>query len=151
MKYSSGRLNKVQKFTLFLISIFTISALLLAACNSSENKTDLSGITWQLVSYGSASGPTPAVAGVETSLAFGKDGQVSGSMGCNQFSGSYSLKDGKITFGALAATLMACPDPQMNQENAAFKIMSGTVSYEVNGNSLTLMAAGNSVMNLTSK
>jgi len=35
---------------------------------------------------------------------------VSGYAGCNQFSGSYQLHENKLTFGQLAATMMACAD-----------------------------------------
>jgi heat shock protein HslJ len=141
----------MQKFTLFLITILASLALLLSACNSNESQASLAGTTWQLISYGSATALTPAVAGVETTLTFGKDGQISGNMGCNSFSGKYSIKDGKIIFDALASTMMACADAQMTQENAAFKIMSGTVSYEVKDNALTITATDNSVMKLTNK
>jgi heat shock protein HslJ len=47
--------------------------------------------------------------------------------------------------------MMACADPQMIQESTTFKVMTGTVNFEVNGKALTITAADNSVMNLTSK
>jgi heat shock protein HslJ len=34
--------------------------------------------------------------------------RVSGYAGCNRFAGTYDLKDGKVTFGPLAGTRMAC-------------------------------------------
>lgn len=141
----------MHKITLFLITFLALTGLLLSACSPSESQATLAGTSWKLVSYGLATNQTPAITGVETTLTFSKDGQVSGSFGCNQFSGNYSLKDGKITFGALATTMMACADPQMIQESTTFKVMTGTVNFEVNGKALTITAADNSVMNLTSK
>jgi copper homeostasis protein (lipoprotein) len=37
-----------------------------------------------------------------------EDGRVSGTGGCNQFSGGYKIEGQKITFGPMATTKMAC-------------------------------------------
>jgi len=39
-----------------------------------------------------------------------KDRRVTGTGGCNQFSGSYEIEGDTIKFGALATTMMACPE-----------------------------------------
>ena len=119
--------------------------MVLSACSSATS--GLTNITWKLVSYGPADKPTPAVPGVETSLVFEDNGKVSGTMGCNQFGGDYKAKGDQITFGPLAATLMACPEPIMNQESAALGILSGTVTYKADGSSLTITGADGSVAN----
>ena len=72
---------------------------------------------WALTSWTDASGQPRAVppAGqdgaqpltLDFSTATGHR-QASGFSGCNRFSGTYSLKDGKLAFGPLAATRMAC-------------------------------------------
>ncbi len=126
-----------------LILALLALALALAACGSPS--AGLAGTTWQLVSYGSADKPTAAAPGVQTSLVFGKDGTVGGTMGCNQFSGSYETKGDQIKFSALASTLMACADPTMSQETASMAILSGAVSYKVDGKTLTLTAGDGSV------
>jgi heat shock protein HslJ len=41
---------------------------------------------------------------------FNSDGTVSGSDGCNHFSGTWTTADGTIEVGALVSTLMACSD-----------------------------------------
>lgn len=47
------------------------------------------------------------------SLTFTKDGQVSGTTDCNNFSGSYEVKaDGSLTFGPFMSTLMFCEGSQ---------------------------------------
>ena len=62
-----------------------------------------------------------------TSLQF--DGsRLSGSAGCNRFSGGYSAADGTLTAGPLMATEMACPGPGMSQEAAFFQLMAAPVS-----------------------
>ncbi|WP_250512592.1 META domain-containing protein [Caballeronia sp. INDeC2] len=72
---------------------------------------------WQLTSWTDASGQPRAVphAGesdarpitLDFSTASGHR-QASGFSGCNRFAGTYDLKDGKLTFGPLAGTRMAC-------------------------------------------
>ena len=128
----------MNKITLTIITLLLASGLALSACASSTTSTDLAGTSWSLISYGPAGNQTPATPDVATSLVFGTDGQVSGTLGCNTFSGSYEDKDGKIGFGPLASTLMACPDPQMTQEGTAFQVLTGTVTFELAGNGLTI-------------
>jgi heat shock protein HslJ len=119
----------------------------LAACGNAA--PGLTGVTWKLVSYGPPDQLTAAAPNVETSLVFGEDGKVSGSMGCNQFGGSYETKGDQISFGPLAATLMACPEPAMSQETAVLAILSGTVTYKLDGNSLTLTGQDGSLANFS--
>jgi heat shock protein HslJ len=85
----------------------------------------LAGSNWTFVSIGGA-----AVTGDRpTSLQF--DGErLSGSAGCNRFAGGYAVKDGVLTAGQLAATLMACPGPGMEQERAFFDLMSAPAEID---------------------
>jgi heat shock protein HslJ len=122
-------------------------ALLLAACGGASSA--LTGVTWKLVSYGPPGAEQDAVADVPTSLVFGDDGQVSGSMGCNSFGGEYKVEGNQITFGPLVSTLMACDEPIMNQESAVLKIFTGTVDYQVDGTTLTITGADGSVATFT--
>lgn len=101
------------------------------------------GTSWSLASYGTAENPIPAAAGVETTLKFGNDGQMSGSMGCNSFSGDYKVTGDKIEFGSIVSTMMACDEPRMSQESAAFQVLNGSTSFEINGDSLTISGADN--------
>src|SRR5260221_4323279 len=105
------------------LSLIGIALFVLAACSpSGPGAASLPGTNWKLVSYGPASMPQDAAADIETHLTFGGDGTLSGSMGCNSFSGTYNVQDDShITFGAIISTLMACADPQMAQERSAFQ------------------------------
>jgi len=82
----------------------------------------LAGSSWTFVSIGGV-----AVAKDRpTSLQF--DGsRLSGSAGCNRFSGGYKTADGTLTAGPLMATEMACPGPGMKQEAAFFQLMAAPV------------------------
>ena len=82
----------------------------------------LAGSNWTFVSIGGA----PVAADRPTTLQF--DGtRMSGSAGCNRFSGSYSVDGAALTAGPLTATEMACPGAGMTQENAFFALMRGPV------------------------
>jgi len=50
-------------------------------------------------------------------------GTVSGSSGCNRFTGSYGKTDTGIRFDRIAGTRMACPPPRMELESALLKAM----------------------------
>jgi len=85
----------------------------------------LAGTNWSFVSIG---GVTVAE-DRPTSLAF--DGErMSGSAGCNRFSGGYESDGKTLTAGPLMATKMACPGAGMTQEGAFFQLMRGPVSLD---------------------
>lgn len=128
---------------MILIPLFLAAALALTACAAPAPSASLSGTSWKLVSYGPASAQTPAAAGVDTKLTFGADGNLSGNLGCNSLGGPYTVKGDQITFGALVSTLMACPDPQMTQEAAAFQVLKDTVAFKLSASTLTITAPGN--------
>ena len=69
--------------------------------------TTLVGPYWRAIEL--AGKPVPTQDGKrEAHLVFQAGGRLSGSDGCNRFTGSYELKGDAITFGQLAATQMAC-------------------------------------------
>lgn len=117
--------------------------LSLAACGRSP--ASLTGVTWRLVTYGPAGAQITAAPGVPTSLIFSEDGTVGGSLGCNQFGGDFEASGDQITFGPMISTLMACEEPLMTQESAVLAMLSGTVTYQVDGTRLTLAAEDGSV------
>jgi heat shock protein HslJ/uncharacterized membrane protein len=89
--------------------------------------------------------PLPTEPGI--SVAFDRDGKVSGKGGCNRFTGSYELTGESLSFGPLAATRMACPAPVMAVEARVFELM-GTVSRVTpgDGRQLRLMSADRQVL-----
>jgi heat shock protein HslJ len=80
----------------------------------------LAGSNWTFVSIGGK----PVTSDRPTSLQFDRD-RLSGTAGCNRFSGRYSATDDTLTAGPLMATEMACPG--MEQEQVYFKLMATPV------------------------
>ncbi|WP_299426822.1 META domain-containing protein [uncultured Shimia sp.] len=110
-----------------------------------RDATGLSGSNWLVAQINgqvveAAQGPL---------LQFGSDGQVSGTSGCNRFSGGYTATGGQLEFGPLATTRMACPGPLDQQEKAFFQALSKVVGFEVrDGIAVLLDAEGTEQMQL---
>jgi heat shock protein HslJ len=130
----------------FLLATLTLAALALSACATKTETPTLSGTSWKLTYYGEVEAQTPAADGIDTQIDFGSDGKVSGTVGCNRFSGSYTQQDDQITFGPLMATKMACPELPMTQESVAFGVMVGTVRTEWMQNQLSIYSEDGKMM-----
>ena len=66
---------------------------------------------------------------------------VSGSAGCNDYNGSYTLDGDKVTIGPLATTRKACEQPVMDQETAFLTALQTPATVEQNGGIVTLRNA----------
>lgn len=69
-------------------------------------------------------------------------GRLQGFSGCNQLVGSYTLDGDRVTIPALAGTMMACPPPVMQVEDAVKKALAGTLIFAVADGHLTLTVPG---------
>ena len=136
----------MRKILLFLAIILAAIGFMLSACSPSIAQAELAGTSWTLVSYGPADNQTPAAAGVQTNLDFSKDDKISGNLGCNGFGGEYRVKGTEIVFDQLISTMMACPEPRMTQENTAFRVLNGTVQYQLDAGALVIHSADNALV-----
>jgi heat shock protein HslJ len=100
----------------------------------------LVGPTWVLQSYNDQAAFVVPMEKTQIDLNFMEDGSVSGSSGCNQYSGSYQAGDISLSIGPLAATQKACSDPEgiMEQEAKYLAALESVASYEINVNALLL-------------
>jgi len=115
----------------------SIGVMILAACTSSGSQQgdDLTGKVWALTELMG----NPPMAGTGISAQFTADGKVSGSAGCNRYSGTYTVSGSNITFSSpMASTMMMCEQPVMDQESAYLKMLGEAKTYAVNGDQLTL-------------
>ncbi len=69
------------------------------------------------------------------------DGTLGGSSGCNTYSTSYALDGDTLSLGNVISTLMACPEPAMQVEQAYFDALASAGDYEIEGNLLTITYA----------
>lgn len=91
----------------------------------------LDNTTWELTSWKDASGAVRDVPhgdhGEPITLALSTDSgqrRASGFSGCNRYTGTYMLKDGKLSFAPLAGTRMACMTPGGKLEGAYLDALS---------------------------
>jgi heat shock protein HslJ len=120
-----------------VLFVIFVAGLILAAC-ATQPGTPVTG-TWNIVSYGLASNPTPALPDLDRSVIFDGDGKISGNVGCNSFSGTYAVDGTKITFQPMVSTMLACtPDLIMKQEQATLRILSGSADFKIEGRYLTI-------------
>jgi len=115
--------------------------MILAGCASPASQPgggDLTSKVWALTEL---MGKPPA-AGVGISAEFSSDGKVSGSAGCNRYSGTYTVSGNSITISSsIATTMMMCDESVMEQESAYLKALAEAKTYEVKGDQLTLTGA----------
>ncbi len=127
--------------TRILWTLIAGSALLLAACGSSA-PGGLSG-SWTATSIDGQA----TVAGSEPTISFGSDGRITGSTGCNTYSGTFILSGGNVTMSQLAMTQKACTDEAVSAQESAFNTaLTGATSWSIGSDgNLTLKGAGDIV------
>jgi len=82
------------------------------------------------------------VADTEPTADFSADGTISGSTGCNEFHGPYTLQGRKIDIGPLSATRKACPTKDASDQEAGYlAALESAVRIEQAGPQLTLFNA----------
>lgn len=117
-----------------LLMLVLVASLSLAACAASDltreaHPSTLAGTVWRVVTI---NGRTP-VAGSEPTMAFA-EALVTGSAGCNSYSGQYRYdpSTGSIAFEQAAMTAMACLEPgRMDVEAAFATAMTGATSASI--------------------
>jgi heat shock protein HslJ len=94
----------------------------------------LEGTTWTLVELP----PDNLIERVTLTLAF-EGGRVGGTDGCNRFRGSYSTEGDGLRIGQLAGTMMACPEPVMQQGRRFTTALDSARGATLDGDALVLV------------
>jgi heat shock protein HslJ len=127
----------------FALAIFLLPAL--AACSATGQGGDLEGIGWILRSYVSAGAQVDVPDEVYAEASFDRS-QISGFAGCNDFTGGYVAKDGKLEIGELSVTMMACEPPTSDVEAGYLAALGLTASYTATATDLTLYDKNGTVL-----
>jgi len=118
----------------------SIAIIALSACSVLRpgSAGDLTGNSWTL----SELSGNALVSGSVITAQFSTDGKVSGSAGCNRYSGSYTTSGNKISFPSpMASTMMMCDSAVMDQETAYLNALSNVKTYSVKNDQLTLFGS----------
>jgi heat shock protein HslJ len=99
---------------------------------------DLEGTSWVAESIAGE----PVAEGFESTISFGADEQVTGNTGCNGYFGSWATDGEMILFGHLGATMMMCPEEQMDQEESFMEALGSAERFEVREGKLYIFSAG---------
>jgi heat shock protein HslJ len=117
------------------------SAAPTTAAASAAAGSGLEGTLWRLTEYlGPDGNAVPVPEAISASATFA-DGTVSGTAGCNDYTGGYTVDGDKLTIGPLAATKKACGPAESAVETVFLAAMGRVATYAVTGDSLELKTA----------
>ncbi len=135
--------------TIAKVGLLGLVLLVLMACQLLPGRgagADLDDTGWVLSSLG---GDMP-LPGTTVTLQFDADGAVSGSDGCNRFRTTFSQRGDRLTFDQPgASTMMACPEPVMNQATAFMAALAATTRFTVSEEELILRDGDEDLATLT--
>jgi putative lipoprotein len=105
---------------------------------------------WDIAAIADPSGDlAPPVEGT-TLTANITDTEINGSSGCNNYMGAAAIDGSSVSFGPLAATLMACADTAvMDQEQNFAGLLQTVDSWEGTSEGIDLKIDGNTAIQLT--
>ena len=110
---------------------------------------DLSGTTWEVTGVNNGKQAVVSVLqGSSLTLSFSREGAVSGSAGCNRFSGKFTADGEKVTIHALASTRKRCSQPPkvMEQEAQFLRALKRSATARMEGDELELRDAHGALM-----
>ena len=103
---------------------------------------------WTVTGYNNGREAVVSVVnGKELTAAFGADGVVVGSAGCNTYRAGYLVEGDGMSVGMAISTRMSCAEPEgvMEQENAYLAALETIATYQINGDKMEMRTAGGSI------
>lgn len=97
----------------------------------------LTGRTWVVEDIAG----TAPIAGSRLTMEFAADGRVAGSGGCNQWFSGYDWTGEGVTIGQAGATMMACSEPIMAQEQRFFAALARVTGFDVDATGALVLLA----------
>jgi|KBSMisStaDraftv2_1062788.scaffolds.fasta_scaffold1872284_1 heat shock protein HslJ len=134
-----------------LIFCLTILAMLTSSCGSTKNVNVINTLTqnsWVVNSLLGKQLDSSAYLKGLPSINFGADGKLTGSTGCNNFTGNFKLDGMGVNLDPGAMTKMACPG---NGEADFLSALQQVTNLKLNGNTLSLLNGANEVLSLIPK
>jgi heat shock protein HslJ len=99
----------------------------------------LTGTNWTLDSLYSGDAVSSVLSGTMITAVFDREGRVSGSTGCNHYSGSYTVTENSLAISSLGSTKMACQGEDiMQQESTYLASLNSAAGFTISGNRLKL-------------
>jgi heat shock protein HslJ len=122
----------------FVVSVVAFVLVLAVAIRSSGSDESIEG-EWTVDLIVLDADEVQVIEGTTLTATFAA-GEVTGSAGCNTFTGTYETDGTALSIGPLASTQMFCEDPlgTMDQEVAYLALLGGAQSFGVSGDTLEL-------------
>jgi heat shock protein HslJ len=115
-----GSLAPITEFLNSLLEKYTISPI-------SANKT-LNGTAWRLSSYLRQDGIQISISNnTRISAIFGKDNIITGSSGCNSYSGHYNLTGTNLSYSQIVVTQIPCQNHEIMETGLTYIKLLGQV------------------------
>lgn len=122
------------------------AAQVVTATTTTTTTLALEGTRWKLVSYADAKGQTiQALPNSEVTAQF-QDGKISGTDGCNQYTGAYKTAEKVLTIKLGASTLMACDAKIMAQAKDYAAALTSSATYQITGKQLQVTGGAGKVV-----
>ncbi len=100
------------------------------------------GTTWILDSFCTTDSVSSGIKGIPLTAVFDNDGRVTGSAGCNDYFGSYTLTGNSLSIHSIGSTKMNCPGRGiMLQEQTYLASLGKAAGFTINGNRMSLSDA----------
>ncbi|WP_162606583.1 META domain-containing protein [Jiangella asiatica] len=115
---------------------------------SSEPAVSIVSSRWVLSQLETADASLQPSGESEAWFEIGENGDVTGSTGCNGFSGAAEVSDSSITFQPLISTRRGCSGELGDIDNAMLGVLRGEVTAEVSGDVLTITNAEGGTLTL---
>ena len=119
-------LRTAIRLGLAIVVIGTVTA----ACSllGSDNANGgLGGTSWTVMSIDGA----PTLVDARPTMTFEFDGKLSGSGGCNGYTGTFRTEEDRITIGQLTSTMMGCEADRMAQEGAFGAALEASTNWRL--------------------
>jgi heat shock protein HslJ len=108
----------------------------------------LAGTDWNVTMYNNGrEAVVGVIEGTELTILFGASDELSGSAGCNQYIGGYTVTGNTIQVGQLGSTMRFCAEPEgtMEQEQAFLAALQSAATFRIEGDSLEMRTAGDAI------
>lgn len=128
------------------LSICVLS--LVVVCCIGQESPELEGTRWNLDSHVDKEGTLVNILpNTEITIQF-QDGTVTGSAGCNSYTGAYGINGNTIMIDPLAVTEMYCAEPEgiMEQEYDYLTALGSVTSFKVKGSTMEMANAEEKVV-----
>lgn len=109
---------------------------------------ELAGADWDVTMYNNGrEAVVGVIEGTELTVLFGADGELSGSAGCNQYIGGYTVDGNAIQISQLGSTMRFCAEPEgiMEQEQAFLAALQSAATFRVEGDQLEMRTAADAM------